>query len=392
MRRAAGPGPERQAERTGRAARVLQAAFGGPAAAVGCAPGRVTLIGDHVDYVGGRIACMAVDLALAVAVRPSVDGQWRVASGGRQVERLRPSMAGDIGDRVFAAAVALQRLGLPVPPVEAGVDGDLPAAAGLSSSAAVVTGTVVALLRLLDRRLEAEAVVAASLSAERDIVGVPCGELDQRAIVHSRAGSVLILDCARASWRRLPWPWPGIGVLVAASGESHDVGGAEYRQRRDAAAAVCASLGAGSCQEIGDRWRELPAELQPRGRHIATETRRSDAAAAALEAADAAELGRLMDESHQSLRQDCEVSTSRLDAMVHAVRAVRGCFGARLTGAGFGGSIIALVERSAAARCAAAVARVGSPAPRAWLLAPADGLEVSAADVVIAASDPGTVG
>jgi galactokinase len=161
-----------------------------------------------------------------------------------------------------------------------------------------------------------------------------------------------------------------------------DVGGREYRRRREAAESACAALGVSTCPEIGDRWRELEPELLPRGRHIATETLRADAAVRALEAGDVAALGRLMDESHESLRSDCEVSTDRLDAMVAAARGVPGCHGARLVGAGFGGSVVALVEQGAAEACVAALAAVSGLDGATWPVRPAAGLEVTAADVV----------
>jgi galactokinase len=365
------------------ASRALEDAFGpGGAVSTGTAPGRVTLVGEHVDYVGGHVACMAVDLRLTVAARPSRDGWWRVTGLGQRVERREPVMAGDIGDRLLAVAQALDRGGITVPPLEMAVAGDLPASAGLASSAAVTLAGVVAILRLAGRRMTAEELVAVALTAERDIAGIPCGDLDQRAIVHAQPGEVLALDCASHAMRCIPWPWPRITLLVAASGESHDVGGREYRRRREAAEEVSAALGVSTSPEIGERWRELDPGLRPRGRHIATETRRADAAVRAVEAGDVAALGRLMNESHESLRRDCEVSTPRLDAMVTAARQIPGCHGARLVGAGFGGSVVALVDEAAAAPCAAALAAVSGVPGAAWLVRPAAGLEVTAADVV----------
>ncbi|MGO8686608.1 MAG: galactokinase [Candidatus Dormibacteria bacterium] len=369
---------------SGGASQLLVGAFGdGPAPSLGRAPGRVTLVGEHVDYVGGHVACMAVDLALEVAARLSADGGWRVAALGERVERPRPETAGDIGDRLFAAAVALRHHGVEVPPLELAVAGDLPASAGLGSSAAVILAALVAMLRLSGHPVTAEELVAIALTAERDIVGIPCGDLDQRAIVHATGGAVLALDCASGARRGVPWPWARVVLLVASSGETHDVGGGEYRRRREAAEAVCAALGVSTCQEIGERWRELPSELRPRGRHVATETLRADAAVDALESGDVRELGRLMDRSHQSLRRDCEVSTPLLDAMVAAARGVSGCHGARLVGAGFGGSVVALVEEGSAGACAAALTGVSGAVEATWVVRPASGLEVTAADVVV---------
>ena len=368
----------------GRAIQTLLQGLGpGRGLAAGLAPGRVTLVGEHVDYVGGRIVCMAVDLSLAVAVRPSPDGRWRAVSAGRRVERSSPSAQGDIGDRLFAAAMALRLRGVATPPLEMGVASDLPESAGLSSSAALTSAALVAMLRLAGQAVSADELVATALVAERDIVGVPCGELDQRAVVHSRADSVLALDCELGSHWAVPWPWRDLCVVVAASGETHDVGGAGYRARREAATRACAALGVSSCQHIGDRWRELPVEIQRFGRHIATETRRADSAIEMLEAGDVQALGRLIDESHESLRGDYMVSTERLDAMTAAARQAPGCYGARLVGAGFGGSAMALVEREAAYDCAAAMAVISGQPDATWLVEPAAGLEVTAHDVVV---------
>ena len=363
----------------------LESAFGpGAPAASGEAPGRITLLGEHVDYVGGRIACMAIDLTLAVSVRPSGDGRWRAVSEGRRVERDLPSMAGDIGDRVFAAASALRRLEIILPPLDIGIASRVPRSAGLSSSAALTAASLVAMLRLAGHRLSSDQLVAAALVAEREIVGVPCGDLDPLAVVHSRAGSVLILDCATGSREMRRWPWPEIGVVVASSGETHDIQGTGYRARRELAERACAALGARSCQEIGDRWRDLPGELQPAGRHIATETQRTDAAIDALEAEDPRRLGSLVDESHRSLSTDYRISTERLDAMTAAARRVPGCYGARIVGGGFGGSALALVDRAAAGACAAAMAAASRPDAGTWLIEPAAGVAALATDVVTA--------
>jgi len=370
-------------ELEGAAAGELEADLGpGVAAACASAPGRITLVGEHVDYVGGRVACAAIDLTLAVAVRPSADRRWRVVSDGERVERDAPSMAGDIGDRVFATASALARFGVLLLPLEIGVASGVPRAAGLSSSAALMTASLVAMLRLAGAQLGADDLVAAVLIGEREIVGVPCGDLDPLAIVHGRAGAVLLLDCSTGFRAMVPWPWPEVGLLVASSGEQHDVQGARYRARRGLAERACAALGVAGCQEIGERWGELPAELRAAGRHIASETRRTDAAVAVLESGDVERLGILMNESHESLRTDCGVSTSRLDEMTAAARRVPGCYGARLVGAGFGGSAMALVERRAAAGCAAAMAGISRPGAGTWLVEPSGGLAVTAPDVV----------
>lgn len=361
---------------------ALEAAFGGGARpATGEAPGRVTLVGEHVDYVGGRILAMTVDRAVSVALRPSADARWRVVSDGRHAERESPEPRGDIADRVLAPAVVLGGM----PPLEVAVTSTLPEAAGLSSSAAVACAAMVAMLRLTGRRLTAAEAVDVALRAERDVVGVPCGELDQRTIIESRAGSALLLDCSHHVTEPVPMDLGGAVLLVLPSGERHDVGAGEYGSRRAAAEAVLRQLGVASCQEIGERWREVDDGQRPVARHIATETARAEAAAAALRAGDLALLGRLMTESHASLRDDYRVSTPLLDRIADTAAATAGCLGARMVGAGFGGSAIALCAGAAAAeRVLDAVAAATGVAG--FGVHSVAGLVESAADVVVPAS------
>ena len=366
---------------------MLSDAFAaGGAVAVAAAPGRCTIVGEHIDYAGGVVLCAAIDLRVAVAVRGSSDGRFRAATGGRRVERLDPTPVGDIGDRIFAAAVALRDVGISVPAFEAGVAATLPAGAGLASSAALTMATVAALLQLAGRRLDAAGLAEAALHAERDVVGVPCGPLDQRAIVFAAARSVGTLDCSTLQWTSLPWPRPELVICVCDTGERHDVGGAQYRARREEAERALRLLGVGSCQQIDDgliERKQLTGTLAMRARHLHEENRRSGAAADAIRTGDARELGALMTESHRSLRDLYEVSTPKLDAAVAAAVNARGCHGARLTGAGFGGSVIALVEAPASGACRAAMAAAaGRGITSTWVFRPAAGVAELLPDVV----------
>lgn len=349
------------------------------------APGRCTLAGEHVDYAGGRVLCCPVDRAVAVALRPSAGRRWRLLSDGRRVDRGSPLPAGDLGDRAFAPAVVLSRRGWEVPPLEIAVAADLPEAAGLASSAALSCAVTVALLRLLGGRLSAAELAAVALEAERDVVGVPCGPLDQRAVVGLPEGGAMLLDCAGGSAAAVSWGLAGEVLVACDSGESHDVGGAGYRTRRAEAEAALGLLGVDGVGGVGAAALEaaaLPPPLDRRARHLVTETARAGAAAEALAAGDAARLGALMSASHASLRDDYEVSTPALDAAVAAARAVPGCHGARLVGAGFGGTAVALVEEPAAAGCAAAMRGAVPRGRGAWRLSPGPGLAVLAAGVL----------
>lgn len=334
------------------------------------------------------VACLAVDLSVAVAIRNSPDGAFRVVSAGRRAERARPQPVGDLGDRPFAVVEALRRDGVNVPAVEVAVAATLPEAAGLGSSAALCCAMVAAALRLTGRRLSPEAIAATALTAERDIVGVPCGPLDQRAVVDAPRDGVLILDCRDLSESTAPWP-AGVCLIACDTGAPHDVGGAGYRRRRDEASEALALLDAGSWREVALAdlgHAALAPSLLRRARHIVGETARTLAARAALVAADPVALGALMSASHVSLRDDYEVSTAALDAVTAAAREVPRCHGARLVGAGFGGTAIALVDESAAAACAEAMLGAASSfqgaRSRTWRLHPGPGLALSAGDVI----------
>jgi galactokinase len=352
------------------------------------APGRCTVVGEHVDYADGVVVCMAVHLGVAVAVRESGDGRWHVRSGERRAEREEPWPRGDVGDLPLATVLALRGLGVTAPPLEIRVVASLPEGAGLSSSAALCGATVVAVLRLLGVRLPAADLCTAMLHAERDIVGVPCGPLDQRAVVLPPADGALVLDCRDQV--AAPLPWLAGHVLAAChTGATHDVGGEGYRSRRAQADEALRALGTASYRDLDLASVEAVPGLDPllrrRARHIVSETARALDCAAALRRGDAAAVGRLMHVGHASLRDDYEVSTPALDAVAAAAEATPGSLGARLCGAGFGGTAVALVEASAADRCLEAM-RAALPADAAgrgaWLLRPSPGLAALAPDVV----------
>jgi galactokinase len=323
---------------------------GGPTPSAAIAPGRITLVGEHVDYVGGKVACMAINLHVAAATRPSPDRMWRVISRDRMIERPDPTMNRDIGDRVFAACLAASELTGEKAPVEIAVAADLPEGAGLSSSAAVVCATLVAQLKRRRARVTPEQLVRLATRAEREIAGIPCGDMDQWAVVASRERQVLIFDAHLNTAHFVPWPWPDLVMIVAGTGESHDVGGEGYRARRTEAETVLRRLGVESCQAIGDRWQEIKDEpLRSRARHIATETRRTDHALIALRDGDSGELGALISASGRSLDEDYDVSTVNARALIVAALNRPGCLGARLVGGGFGGSVMVLCRRNAVA-------------------------------------------
>ena len=357
---------------------VLEDAWGHSSEPVslGWAPGRCTVVGEHVDYAGGVVVAIAINLGVEVAVRGAASG-YRVVSAGRRVERSDTQPRGDIGDRILAAVEALRVRGFSFPGLDIGVSANLPESAGLSSSAAVVCATLLALLRHADATLGSDELFAAALYAERDVVGVPCGPLDQLTIVNAQPASAAILDCRDNSVTTVPWPWHDVAIVAAASGESHDVGGDGYRTRREQAAEVMRQLDLVDVQAVDlNIVEQLDEPLRRRGRHLVSETKRAQLAMLAFESGDAARLGELMSASHRSLRDDYEVSTARLDSIVGAALGVDGCWGARLCGAGFGGTAIALVKRDSAAACATAMAAAAGSDPRTstWTFEPSAGM------------------
>lgn len=317
------------------------------------APGRCTVVGEHVDYADGVVVCMAVHLGVTVTL----------TAGGPPPE-----------SRYVAATLsALHAWGVEVPPVSASIEATLPVGAGLSSSAALCCATAAAALRLVGARLPAATLCEVALHAERDILGVPCGPLDQRAVVLAPADGALVLDCRDDTASAVPW-LPGHVLIARHTGESHDVGGEGYRTRRAEAGAALRALGAAS-------WRDVPWDptLPRRARHIVGETQRALDCAGALRRGDAPRVGALMTASHTSLRDDYEVSTPALDAAVAAFLATPGCLGARLVGAGFGGTAVALFP---AQKIASDHLAPEDPSPQGEALGVSPGLAALAPDVI----------
>jgi galactokinase len=308
-----------------------------------CAPGRVNLIGEHTDYAGGIVLPIAIDLGIRLDVERAE--RIRLTSTGEAVDLAADGTGEPAGWGRYVAGVAQELAALGRPPV--GVDGTveatLPQGAGLGSSGAFAVGVALALCGVADFELEPLELALACRRAEQRAVGVPSGILDQAASLLGRARSALLLDCGSLEhrWVRLP---DDVAILVLDSGERHAHEGSGYADRR----------------------RELEAGDPRRVRHVETENERVCATVAAIERGDAAALGPLFAASQASLRDDYEVSTPTLDALVDAALEA-GAFAARMTGGGFGGSIVALTDP---ARAAGVLARTGV---RGWIVRASDG-------------------
>jgi galactokinase len=288
------------------------------------APGRVNLIGEHTDYSGGLVLPVAIDLSVEVRVGPA--DQIALTSAGDTVE-LAPDGGGEPsgwGRYVAAVAVELAALGREPVGIEGAVRADLPQGAGLGSSGALEVAVALALCDVAGFELEPLGLAAACQRAEQRAVGVPSGILDQAASLLGREGSALLLDCGSLEYRWIDLP-EQLAIIVIDSGERHAHEGSGYRDRR----------------------RELERGEPRRLRHVRTENERVREIVDALDREDLPALGVLFAASHASLRDDYEVSTPTLDGVVEAALAAQ-ALGARMTGGGFGGSVVALAERDRA--------------------------------------------
>lgn len=327
----------------------------GPAAAlrVWRAPGRVNLIGEHTDYNLGLVLPMALELACYTAAAPRSDGRLRVFSEncgeGREwpVEDLAAARpAGHWSDYPLGVARELVRAGYGVRPANLLVWGTVPPGSGLSSSAALEVSVALALLdgRAMDR-LE---LVKLCRRAENDFVGAPCGIMDQYVAVFGRRGAAIRIDCRSLEHEAVELP-AGIAVLAVNSMVKHELGRSAYPERVAQCREAAARLGVGSLRDVTIEALEkaraaLPPVVYRRARHVVSENARVEQFVAASAAGDLAAMGRLLVASHQSLRDDYEVSCEELDFLVEAALSLPGVLGARMTGGGFGGCTVNLME------------------------------------------------
>jgi len=334
---------------------------------VAWAPGRVNLIGEHTDYNDGFVLPMAIDRGLRLAVRRRADRRAVLRSeredGAATIDLEGPIVPGRAGWAAYPEGViaGYAALGWHIPGFEAVVSGDLPPGSGLSSSAALEVVTATAIETLCDRALPATERALLCQRAEHAFAGVPCGIMDQFAVCHGRAGQALLIDCRSLAIRHVPLDDVAIRVLVVNSGVKHALASGEYAARRAQCDSAAALLGSPSLRDVTPEvWRaragDLPDTERRRATHVLTENARTLAFVAALERSDWSAAGSLMCESHASLAGDYEVSCPELDALVAAAAAVPGVHGCRMTGGGFGGCAVALVDAGRAEAAMTAIA------------------------------------
>lgn len=338
------------------------------------APGRVNLIGEHTDYNGGLALPIALPHRTRCAASARDDDTLRIHS--LQEESFVEVSIDDVaaghpqGWTAYVAGVvwSLRKAGYAVRGLDVVVDGQVPLGAGLSSSAALECSVAAAASDLFGLGLletpEGRAVLAAACQrAENDIAGAPTGGMDQAAAMHCTPAHALRLDCRDGSTTQVPFDLSAhnLALLVTDTRASHALADGQYGARRDSCEKAAEILGVEFLRDIeSERLDEALAKLpddvlRRRTRHVVTEIARVDAVVEALRAEDLAEVGRLFVASHESLRDDYEVSCAELDLVVDTAMA-HGALGTRMTGGGFGGSAIALVPVANVDEVSAAIA------------------------------------
>jgi len=322
------------------------------------APGRVNLIGEHTDYNSGLVLPIALEYACFVASAPNNAGMLRIRSENNQESRAWPiadvprqEPSRDWSDYVLGVAVEIHRMGHPLQPVDLLIQSDVPLGAGLSSSAALEVSAALALLR--DRSIPPLELARIARRAENNFAGMPCGVMDQYVSVFGQENAAILIDCLTLEHRPVRLP-DGIEIAAVNSMVKHELGQSAYRDRvRECGDAVEKIQrrypNVGSLREIASRELDaleptIPDAVLRRARHVTSENERVEAFVAACERGDIEEMGRLLVASHRSLQHDYEVSCPELDFLVDAALAIPGVLGARMTGGGFGGCIVALME------------------------------------------------
>jgi galactokinase len=322
------------------------------------APGRVNLIGDHIDYMGGTVLPMAIDRGTDVWIREREDRALVASSENfpEVGEVVADVDAGGPDERwhwvnyLVAVAAALRARGIDVPGVDVRVTGSIPNGAGLSSSASLELAMAVALNTLTGAGLSPAELALVGQAAENNFIGVACGIMDQLAIAAGVQGHALAIDCGTLQVTPIPFP-ADVAVVVANTNQRRELADSGYNQRRQACEQAQHILGQPLVAIPADRMDSavagLPESLRAPARHVITEQARVHAFASALESQDFQAMGRLMRASHESLRDDFGVTGPALDAMAEAAWDAPGVIGARMTGAGFGGCTVNLVEPAA---------------------------------------------
>ncbi|MDQ3576548.1 MAG: galactokinase [Actinomycetota bacterium] len=374
-----------------RAAAAFRELTGAEPAGVWWAPGRLNLIGEHTDYNDGFVLPMALAQGMAAAARPRADRVLRVRSlqTGEtvvcQLPEVGPESVGGWSAYVAGVAWALQQGGHAIPGLDLVLDGDVPSGGGLASSAALECSVASAWRDLAGLEISLNEVAAVARRAENDVVGAPTGVMDQMASLRCRAGHLLFLDTRSMAVEHVPFDPSAhsLALLVLNTNTPHALVDGEYAERHRSCALGARRLGVEALRDIslgdlsGARGRLGEDLLYRRVRHVVTENARVLDVVGQLRAgADPRAMGAALTASHASMRDDFEITVPQVDSAVGAALAA-GAHGARMTGGGFGGCVLALVEADAVETVTRAVERAqenaGFNAPSAFVAQPSDG-------------------
>jgi galactokinase len=339
-----------------RAKRAFAERFGGEPALIAQAPGRVNLIGEHTDYNDGFVLPLAIDRGTVVAARAGGDAVavWAADYGEEDLFTLdQPVEAvpgGSWRNYVRGMVALLQGEGVPVPAMQLSIAGDVPQGAGLSSSASLEVAVGLAVAALAGVELDPTRLALLAQRAENEYAGCACGIMDQLVSARAQEGHALLIDCRSLECRSVPVP-DELRVLIIHSGVAHQNTDGSYNERRRQCEQAAAHFTVPALRDASVMRLEesggLDALAFQRARHVVTENDRTEAAAGALAMGDLARLGQLMSESHASQRDDFGITVPETDRLVEIVSQALGeQGGARQTGGGFGGCVIALVPET----------------------------------------------
>jgi galactokinase len=349
------------------AAAGLAERFQSTASITAAAPGRVNLIGEHIDYCDGFVMPFAIDRYIVIAGCANGTNEARVTSAmGPDIAILDLTSPQEVGDPKWANYIrgvvrGFQDRGHHVPGFDAYILSSVPGGAGLSSSAALECATATFLEGLLDTVLDTREKALLCQKAEHDFAHVPCGIMDQFASAFGKPNRLVLIDCRSGEPELVPFENPDLTVLISNTMVHHELSDGGYAARRKHTEDGLAVLGKASWRDVTAadvqaNWETLGDPVNRRSRHVVGEISRTIAAAAALARNDFETLGPLMAASHDSLRDDFEVSCKELDILVEIARKIGrngGVIGARMTGGGFGGSTVTLCESRRASEIAA---------------------------------------
>ncbi len=339
--------------------------YGRAAEVVLRAPGRVNLIGEHTDYNDGYVLPAAIERSMLIACSPRTDGKVQAFAMNYNystlfsIEGVQPTS--DTRERwsnyLRAMAWVMRRQGIEFTGADCVIQGDVPLGSGLSSSAAMLVASGLMFTSLAGAVIDPVKLALLAQQAEREFVGVNVGIMDQYISALGKVNHALLIDTRSLTYKAVPLPETGVSMVIADTNKKRGLVDSEYNTRRsecEQAVAILKNVYPGitalrdvSVEQLLAAEDELPDSVRQRARHVVTENQRTLDMASALEAADLKRCGELMNQSHESLAHDYAVSCRELDELVAAARSISGVYGARMTGAGFGGCTISLVADSA---------------------------------------------